>query len=304
MSTTARLARLALLLLAGPAAAQDAGRVGAGSLPPAARGDDAVVVQVGEVGLRRSDVFRELDLAVPARSAEVIRQMVLTTAAQLDAQREGLDVPAGQLEREVEAAIAEQKASFALEVDERIPLEEYLRLRHGMTPEDHRAEVRRMVLASLLLERAVRLDALRGGYDVVQLMVLDDEALAQEVAGQLREGASFAALARQHSRHPSAARGGDLPPVPPDADAPLLAGREALQPGAVLGPEALLDGERRAWRLLRLVERVAPSAAPWAELRARVEDELAARPLEPEELAVFEARIMDRYAVTRPARNP
>lgn len=302
MSITARLALLALLVR--PAVAQDAGRVGADELPFAARGQDEVVVQVGEVGLRRSDVFRELDLAVPARSAEIIRQMVLTTAAQLDARREGLDVPSELLEREVDAAIAEQQASFALEVDERIPLEEYLRLRHGMTPADHRAEVRRMVLASLLLERAVRLDALRAGYDVVQIMVLEDEALAAEVAAQLREGASFAALARQHSRHPSAARGGDLPPVPPDADAALLAGRQDLAPGGVLGPEALLAGERKVFRLLRLVERVAPRAAPWPELRAQVEAELVARPLEPEELAVFEARVMDRYAVSRPARNP
>jgi hypothetical protein len=296
------LAALALLLA--PLAAQDPARVGADGLDGLALAQDEVVVSVGDIPLRRSDVFRVLDLAAPARSAEVIRQMVLTTAAHLDARREGLDVPAALLAREVEAALAEQRARFALEVDESLPLEDYLRLRHGMSPEQHRAEVRRMVLASLLLERAVRLDELRSGYDAVQVAVVEDEAVAREMAGQLAQGASFAVLAKKHSVHPSAARGGDLPPVPPDADAPLLAGQQGLAPGAVLGPEPLLAGEKRLWRLLRLVEHVPATAAPWPELRERVEADLLARPLAAEELAVFEARIMDRYRVTRPTREP
>jgi hypothetical protein len=297
------LAAACVLLLA-PLAAQEPARVGAEALDGLALAQDEVVVSVGDVLLRRSDVFRVLDLAAPARSAEVIRQMVLTTAAHLDARREGLDVPADLLEREVEAALAEQRASFALEVDESLPLEDYLRLRHGLSPEQHRAEVRRMVLASLLLERAVRLDELRSGYDTLQVAVVEQESVALEMAGQLAQGASFSVLARKHSVHPSAARGGDLPPVPPDADAPLLAGRQDLAAGAVLGPEPLLAGEKRLWRLLRLVERVPATAAPWPELRERVEADLLARPLEAEELAVFEARIMDRYRVTRPTREP
>jgi hypothetical protein len=308
----ARAALLLVLCLPGAARPQEQpqatatqpARVGAADGASLVRGDDAVVITVGDVALRRSDVFRQLDLAAPARSAEVIRQMVLTTAAEMDARREGLDVPAEQLDKEVEAAIAEQRASFALEVDEKLPLEEYLRLRHGLTPEEHRAEVRRMVLASLLLERAVRLDQLRTGYDVVQLIVVPDEPLAQDIAGQLREGASFAVLARRHSVHPSAAHGGDLPAVPLGADSALVAGRESLGPGGLLGPVALVAADKTLWRLLRLVDRVPPTDASWSDLRDRVEAELAARPLEADELAVFEARVVDRYRVSRPARSP
>src|SRR5262249_60924332 len=118
---------------AAPAAtpAAPGARVGVDGLAGLQRGQDDVVVKVGDVELHRSDVYRVLDLAVPARSAEVIRQMVLTTAAQLDARREGIDVPADAADKEVERAIAEQKASFAMEVDEHMPLEEYLEKRHG-----------------------------------------------------------------------------------------------------------------------------------------------------------------------------
>jgi parvulin-like peptidyl-prolyl isomerase len=263
-----------------------------------------VVVTVGDLQLRRSDIFRQLDLATPARSAEVIRQMVLTTAAALDAQREGIDVAGDVLDKEVDSAIAEQKASFATEVDEKMPLEEYLRLRHGMSPEQHHAEVRRMVLASLLLERAVRLDQLRSGYEMVQLIVVEDEALAKDIAGQLAEGASFSVLAKRHSIHPSAARGGELPAMPLASDAPLLKGADALEPGGVLGPEPLVLNGKTLWRIVRLADRAKPSTAPWAELREGIEADLALRPLEADELSVFEARISDRYRVSRPARSP
>jgi hypothetical protein len=273
-------------------------RVGVESLAPLARGEDTPVVRVGEIELMRSDVFRVLDLATPARSAEVIRQMVLTTAAELDARREGIDVPAAALERSVQQAMAEQKASFALEVDEHMPLEEYLRLRHGLTPEAYHAEVRRMVLASMLLERAVRLDSLRTATDRLSVILVDDPALAEEVAGQLREGASFSVLAKRHSRHASAAAGGELPPIPRDAQVPLCVGREGLSPGEFLGPAPFTAAGKDTFRLLRLSERSEANQSPWHELQDEIEAGLVARPLGPEELAVFEARVQDRYRVT------
>jgi hypothetical protein len=278
-------------------------RVAAGELDSLARDQDAVVVTVGDIELHRSDVFRVLDLATPGKSAEVIRQMVLTTAAQLDAQAEGIDVPAEELERQITLSISEQKASFALEVDETMPLEEYLELRHGISPVEYQDEVRRMVLASMLLERAVRLDQMRSARDELAVIVVEDEALAREIADKLSQGASFSALARQHSIHPSSTRGGEVPPLFDDVELPLLAGRATLQPGEVLGPAAITLGGQTYWRLVRLIERNTASAAPWSELREQIEAELTTRPLDPDELALFEARVIDRYRVNRPPRN-
>ena len=288
----------------GSGAAAGGARVGAGELRSLARGDDAVVVSVGDVELHRSDVFRVLDLAVPSRSAEVIRQMVLTTAAAMDAAREGIDVPAAALEAEVERAVSEQKASFAVEVDENMPLEEYLRLRHGLTPGEYHQEVRRMVLATLLLERAVRLSQLRVASDDLQVLVVEDADLARQLGDQLRAGASFAVLAKKHSIHPSAAQGGELPPVPRDEPMPLLAGREVLSPGDLLGPDPLTVGGRTVWRLMRLVDRHEADDRPWEALREEVEAGLTARGLTGDELALFEARVADRYRVSRPTSPP
>jgi hypothetical protein len=289
---------------AAPAAAAPSGRVAATELVSLARGDDAMVARVGDVVLRRSDAFRILDLATPAKSAEVIRQMVLTTGAQLDALKEGIDVPAAELAEAVDAAISEQKASFALEVDEHLPLEEYLRQRHGMTADEYRAEVSRMVLASMLLERAVRLDQQRTDREELELLVVEDEELGRDIERQLAEGASFSVLAKKHSLHPSATAGGALPPVPSGAEVPLLDGRASLQPGQRLGPEPITVGGKRLFRLLRLVDRLPATAAGWGELRDSIERSLRERPLSADELTLFEARVVDRYGVTRFARSP
>lgn len=279
-------------------------RIGAQSLTTLSRGEDAVVITVGDVALRRSDVFRLLDLATPARSAEVMRQMVLTTAAQLDSQREGIDVPLDVLDREIELAVAQQKASFALEVDEHMPLEDYLRLRHGLTPEQYRDEVRRMVLASLLLERAVRLDQMRVSSDSISLILVEDESVAKDVVTQLQGGASFAVLAKKHSKHASAEAGGDLPPIPLEAKVPVLDGRETLQPGQMLGPAPITLEGKTVWRIMRLNARQLATEKTWAELRDGIEAELLARPMSAEELAVFEARAVDRYRVSTPLVKP
>jgi len=261
------------------------------------------VVSVGGVELHRSDVFRVLDMAAPGRSAEIISQMVLTTAAQLDALAEGIDVPAAELQRQIGLSISEQKARFALETDESISLEEYLELRHGLSPDEYRQEIRRMVLAAMLLERAARLDQVRSARDDVALIVVDDEDLAREIAGKLADGASFAALARQHSLHPTASRGGEQLPLIGDFSPPLLEGRMSLQPGEVLGPAVITMGGQTFWRLVRLMERHEADGAPWSELRESIEADLLTRPFEADELALFEARATARYSVSRPPRN-
>ncbi len=280
-----------------------AGRVGVEAMPPVARDDDQPVLLVAGQAIRASDVFRELDLVVPGRSAEVVRQMLLSAFARRVAVQHGLDVQAEMLEREVDVAIAEQRARFALEA-ESVGLETFLAARFGFTVERYRAEIRARVLASLLLERAVRFEAARTAREQSQLILVEDLETATGIATKVAEGASFASLARAHSVHPTAADGGDLPDVPLGADVPLLEGREGLQPGDVLGPLPITLNGKAYFRLIRLVDRLQPDLRPWDRVRVEIELELARRPLQPEELAIFEARMLDRYRVSRPGREP
>jgi len=256
-----------------------------------------IIAKVEGRPITTTDVWRMMDLAIPQEAAATLRQMLLGELGRLMARDEGITVPRPVLEEALEEALAEQRARFDVEVETGVTLEEYLQARHGLTIAQHEAEMRRMVLTSLLLERAVRLDQRRMRRDETAVILVEDAVLAREIADQLAEGASFTVLARRHSVHPSGAFGGGLPPVPPDARIDLLEGREALEPGDVLGPVPVEIGETRYYRLVRLVARAEPDPSPWPALAEQIEAELVTRPVIPAELAIFEERARARYRV-------
>jgi hypothetical protein len=276
------------------------GRRSALDLIEATPSKDFVVRRVGEVDINASDVFRMLDLAAPERSAEIIANMVLTIVAEQEALREGIDVPNGELESRVEEALARQSAQFALEGPAGLALENYLQEVHGMTPQEYREHVRRGVLSELLLARVSRLQQLRETRDTLQLILVQDEEVALEIRSVLDDGASFSVLAKKHSEHGSAQQGGLMPPITLDVTSPLLEGRETLSDGDVLGPAPITLGGTDYFRFLRLAERNFGVQGSWGELRAAVETDLALHPMNPDEVAIFEARMIARYRVTRP----
>jgi len=279
------------------------GRVPASELKSLVRHDDVVVRQVGEVEIRASDVFRVLDLAAPALAADVLREMVLTTLAEQEARREGVDVPASELEGSVDEAMAEQRARFALEGAPDMSLEEFLLEFHGMTAEEYQSETRRMVLASLLLDRVVRLQQFRSTRDELQIILVSEKELADEIHQLLGEGASFSVLAKRHSEHPSGTSGGFMPALSQEVSAPVVDGREMLSPGEVLGPAPITLGEQDFWRFLRLVDRHEAMEGDWDGLRDLVEADLIENPMNPDEVAIFEARMREEYRVRQPARD-
>jgi hypothetical protein len=52
------------------------------------------------------------------------------------------------------------------------------------------------------------------------------------------------------------------------------------------------------------VDRLPADLRPWGKARGDIERVLKERPLQPEELSLFEARMMDRYRVSRPGESP
>ena len=158
-----------------------------------------------------------------------------------------------------------------------------------------------MVLASMLRDRVVRLHSYRQPRDELQIILVTEQELADEIAGKLRDGASFSALAKQHSVHPSKAEGGLMPPLVQGLEVPLVAGRERLEPGAWLGPAPISIQETDYLRFVRLVDQLPAETAPWSALRDRVEASLTERSVGPDEVLGFEGALRERYGVRAPA---
>lgn len=308
--SSAVVSALALCLVVSTGAAQsppaDPGtaRVAASSFGSGLEGADLVVRKVGDVEIRASDVYRMLDLSSPAVLADAASELVLMALVRLAAREEGVDVPAVELEAEVDRAVSEQQARFALEVTTEITLEEFVAERHGWSPEGFREQLRHGILGNMLLDRVVRLNQWRSARDELQIILVQDESMAQEIGSKLAAGASFTVLARNHSSHPSGAEGGFMPLLPASLEVPLVAGREALAVGEFLGPAPITLGGADYWRFVRLVDRMEAMTGDWLAVRDQVEADLSETPLHGDELALFEATMAERYGVSTPASSP
>jgi peptidyl-prolyl cis-trans isomerase SurA len=95
----------------------------------------------------------------------------------------------------------------------------------------------------------------------------DTQALADQLYRELANGASFAAVAREHSRSQTAERGGTLEPLPADRlPAAFRTQVLLLSPGQVTRPIPISGG----LAIIKLVSiaRVRPEPIPEAELPA------------------------------------
>ncbi len=289
----------AVVLLSCSLAAQ---QVGAEALSSGPDNRDDVVIRVGDREIRKSDVYLDVDLATPWLIEEVVRQRVFDIVVRDEASAHGITVSTAKLDEAFELAIAQQRAQFAKTRGSVMTLEEYFDGRHGISAAQHRVLVRQRVLSNLLLDRVVRFDQLGIRREECQLILVEDNALAQELRGKIDAGASFAVLATRHSVHPSATAGGLFPPLPTDVDVPLFAGRESLAPGDILGPAPITIDGRGFWRILRLVERYEPRSVTWSEVAGEIEAGLARKGLSADELTIFEERMVDRYRIQLAAR--
>jgi len=118
--------------------------------------------------------------------------------------------------------------------------------------------------------------ALQSAYKLLQneshlrLISVPDESLARRLSAELDQGAVFETLAVKYSKHPSAAKAGDVGFVPLLAiDEPLRTRVMVLQPGQHTQPTPVDN----AWQIVTLVETrpANPAPPPLAEYRQQLE---------------------------------
>lgn len=195
----------------------------AGSAVLARLGSDQVTVDEWEQRYRRAqrDLGEIPALSPPALAALKRRLLVELVDEKLllaEADREGITVDAG--------AVAAERDRLRDEMGER----EWRRLLLAHYVDERAWEGalgQRMRMDALIASRLNRADPvseseLRERYEMeidrftrparvrVQQIVVDELAAAERLRGELRRGADFAELARQHSLGPEAVRGGDL----------------------------------------------------------------------------------------------
>lgn len=135
----------------------------------------------------------------------------------------------------------------------------------GFKLENLKAQITASKLQEYFIERKLFLDRV-----VLSRILVNEQELAEELASQIEEGASFDQLAREYSIADDRVLNGMMGPVSRGALPDILrAAVDAASPGELIGPLAL-EGR---WLLFR-VEQFLPASLEDAQLKLALQNEL------------------------------
>lgn len=289
---------LAFLLAAGAVTAQAQAAVAAGAAPAAAARQPAPFARVGDIVITHDEyeaAFAQAarskfyhgkppENAVAALQREVAQSLVDAILVDAEARRRSLRPDAAAVRQSLESYEARYRGNAHWNANrERLLPGLKAKLERDSLFEQLKAQVSRAgepteaQLVKYWTDNKDKFTAPEQVHVSMILLKVDpsspqakwDATIAQAnaLAAQLKDGADFAALARQHSMDPaSAARGGDLGflhrGVLPEAAQEAV---DKLKPGATSGAEPLLEGVG----VFRLHERRKPKLNPLSAVRER-----------------------------------
>jgi foldase protein PrsA len=288
-----------------PASAESTGGDGAASgkrLGPECMeeepGGDRVLARVGEREIRASDLYQVYLMDNPLKVRRVLQDLVLFEVVRKEAARLGVTVGESEVEESLDAMIRDQQGRIAMNIDERLTLEEFVKSQYGLSMAEYRDVIRQASVFQLLLERCVRYRELKVRRVEVGVILLRDRKTADQVYRKLTKGASFEVLARENSVNPTSSMGGILPPFPADMDYPMIKDSLALGIGDISEVKETFVGKEKLFRIIKLIDILEPVQGSYPELEGRIEESLKAQPMViPDIVDYWLLSLKDRYAI-------
>ncbi len=270
-------------LAARPGPGNSAQGFGPEVLDPPTPAVDGVVARVGDVEIRKSQVFDRilLDARQQARTwvdvavgDVVVAEMARRYEIRLDVQR-------------VEELAEEQEELLRTEVEltGRYSLEEYVQRLFDLELDEYREAVRRNVAMVRYRGLVIRYLGLLEDRVEARYMVHGDTEVLCEVRDKVRQGADFAALAKQLSEDGSQRDGGYLAPFGRAFRHPVATTAFGLEVGAVSDPIPMPGSERHA--IVYCLRKLPRRDVPFAEVQREIEAGLDQRPITPFEQNAF-----------------
>jgi peptidyl-prolyl cis-trans isomerase C len=275
-----------------PGPPEDGGASPAGALPA---GEDPAVAIVDGLPVKASEVARFLFRFDPPAALRALEEVVNGRIVEADAAAAGITVPEEDVIARVEEQVRERQTEIRVQYGPSATLDAYLRESYGTDIASFRRDLAVLARRQALAERLVRWEGTREERIRIRLLVLPDEPAAREAAARLRDGADFAALARQVSLAPAE----ELPPFRrADVHPPALAEELfSLAPGEVSRPVRVAREDRELFQVFKVIERTPASTAPWGETAAALERGLRERPVGRAEYLQWARGARERHGV-------
>ena len=253
---------------------------------------DAVVARVGAEELTKSQVFDYMRSAYPERVQAAITVMLTNRIVGAEAARHGIAVNGEEIDRWYARHETELVRRAQIEYGQGTTLEQYLARSGGQTPAQYRAAASDRERATRILQRLIRFQEMTEERVELRLISVGERELALDLSKKIVAGADFAGLAKAHSVHPSADKGGLLPLLFRGALNPALDGPAFTMPvGSVSEPiRAEDDGGRERWQIVKVLRRVAGRAVAYAEVEREIIVGLEEKPLSQDEWVIWQLR--------------
>jgi foldase protein PrsA len=271
-------------------------------------GQGAVVARVGGREISAEDLTRELFKGTqPLAPGTTLRQAAFATLNRLvireiieqESRRIGLKPPDEWLAAERARVLEDLKVQALTSYGAGTTPERFLELEMKQSLADWQTHRDSEAWERWMLSRIIRYHGIQSERVEIQLIAVDDEKTAREVAGKLDQGADFGQLAVTYSRHPSGKGGGKLPPLARESLNPAVADRAfALAPGARSNILSVDDGfGKRQFEVVKLLRRIPSRRVPWGEVATEIEDGLSKEAVGPEEFIAWNLRAERLYSV-------
>jgi len=222
------------------------------------------------------------------------------TRAEADTKR--VDVPLSLVERRTSTRYvafeqrlrAATKEQTGAEIDPRL----WLRRTLGLTPAQFRIYLRSQIEVELLQDRLIRYAQFRERSVDASIIVVETPAAAGAVLERLERGDPFPVVAKELSKHATAAAGGRIDHRLIAADFEDAAAARAVlsaAQGGVVGPfEAQADG-RAFFRIYRVDGTREAKNAPYSEQASGIEADLEKRPVSVREYVHWRRRMQETH---------
>jgi hypothetical protein len=296
--TRGRLLRLLLpCLLAACGAPPERDPWRAGGPPPVSE----TVGWIDEAPVTFGDVARYLRTKDPEAFARGVEGVVIERITLGESSAMGVTIPKVLVDREasrrMDAWSKNVREASLRQAGEEVDPALWLQRVAGVSLAEFRSWVEHHTQVELIQDRLDRYEILTSARVEVSLIIVEDEARANDVAAQAKSG-DFAALAKANSAHPSKDNGGRIPGwlVPLDiADGAVRNALFRAAKGEILGPFKTGDPKRPLFELYRIEGTATPAQGSYAELAQEVARDLERRPVDVAEYERWRTRVLVRH---------
>lgn len=271
-----------------PAAPQDSdGAFAPSILVPHGERTDEVIASVGDVQIRKSDVYDRM-LDNDRRAARLWVDLLVLDVVVADMAREyGITVGRS----EVEALVAEEEKLLRTQVEvergEDASFDDFLEREFGLTLDEYRSFLALDLARGRYRGLVMRYVGTREDRVEVRFIVHSDAEVLEDLRKRIVAGADVAALARQYSEDRTRVDGGRLGPFGRRFQHPIARAAFELEAGDVSAVLTFDDRGRTRHAVVYCLRRLPARDEPFANVRDELVRDLERRPITPFEQNAF-----------------